>query len=75
MYERTIDQAITNTFGPRADEALESLRCSLDAANAKLERTSNAVLDHMEIATYLVAGAIVIGFITAAVIIRTTAGS
>jgi hypothetical protein len=71
MMTRTIQTALNNSFGARADAVAEQFEASLAEVNRNAVTFRRELIDSMEFGTYVIAGAIVLGMCLAAVIYRT----
>jgi ABC-type proline/glycine betaine transport system permease subunit len=73
--DRTVREAAadaTTEFADRTDRAISN---ALTVFDTRLDEFRAQALDHIEISTYVVAGAIVAGLVLAALILRTPAGA
>jgi hypothetical protein len=71
MLTRTIEHAVNNTIGPRADTANESLSLGIHTLNAQAVMARQELVNQIEFATYVIAAAILTGFVILAVAART----
>lgn len=71
MMTRTIEHAVNNAFGPRADAAADQFNAALERADFHAREARRELIEHLEFGTYVVAGAIFTGFLILAVLART----
>jgi hypothetical protein len=70
MLTRTIEHAVNNTFGPRADAAADQFTAAIDRAEHHVTQARQEIIDRIELGTYVISGAIVLGFIIAGLLAR-----
>lgn len=72
MFKTPLNHAAADAAETLADRAGPLFTDAMERAAAEAEQFRSDMNDRMEIGTYFVAGAVVVGFICAALILRTT---
>lgn len=71
MFTRTIEHAVNNTVGAAIDRAEPRFNEALADANRHAEEARREMTEHLEFGTYVIAGAILTGFLVLAILTRT----
>lgn len=70
MFTRTIEHAVNNTLGPRVDDANATMRSGIHTANEHAAMARQEFIAQLEFGTYVIAGAILTGFLVLAIFAR-----
>lgn len=74
MFAQTIEDAIRNTLGGKVDDVNADVQLALQRAERQFDAATTELMDRVDFGTWVIAGAIIAGFLAVAVAVATASG-